>query len=183
MKFTTVVIIKSDNKTLDNIKKNINEKSKAYLSEEMKNNISSLFDIDLLDNKAIAEKLSEINETETGVDKEGIYELSFVFKNALIEQSKKKFDKPLGKLNIFDYYDVFDLQMTDYLIVSIDQYDRFPDAIIMPDFKLIRTSKAFMNINETSDDYQKFLDWKKNFKGVLKKYSDNSFSLILDCHI
>ena len=183
MKFTVVVIIKSDNKTLDNIKKNINEKSKAYLSEEMKNNISSLFDIDLLDNKAIAEKLSEISETETGVDKEGIYELSFVFKNTLIEQCKKKIDKPLEKLKLFDYYDVFDLQMTDDLIVNIDQYDRFPDAIIMPDFKLIRAPKAFMNINAISDDYQKFLDWKKDFKETLKKHSDDSFSLILDCHI
>ncbi|MFA5644367.1 MAG: hypothetical protein WC928_02450 [Patescibacteria group bacterium] len=183
MKFTAVVIIKSDNKTLDNIRKNINEKSKAYLSEAMKNNISSLFDIDLLDNKAIAEKLFEINKTETGFDEEGIYEFSFVFKNALIEQCKKKIDKPLGKLNFFDYYDIFDLQMTDNLIINIDQYDRFPDTIIMPDFKLIRAPKAFMNINETSNDYQKFLDWKKDLKKALKKYSNDSFSLILDCHI
>lgn len=183
MKFTTVVIIKSDNKTLDNIRKNINKKSRAYLSEAMKNNISSLFDIDLLDNKAMAEKLFEINKTETGFDEEGIYELSFVFKNALIEQCKKKIDKPLGRLNFFDYYDIFDLQMTDDLMVNIDQYDRFPDALIMPDFKLIRAPKAFMNIDAISDDYQKFLDWKKDFKEMLKKHSNDSLSLILDCHI
>lgn len=183
MKFTAVVIIKSDNKILDDIKEKIGEKSKIYLSEKMKNNISSLFGVDLLDNKAIAQKLSEINQTETGTDEQGVYELSFAFKDALIAQCRKKIDKPLAKLNFFDDCDIFDLQMTNDLIININQYDRFPAVIVTPDFKLIRASKVFMNINEASDDYQEFLDWKKDFEETLKKYSDNSFSLVLDCHI
>ncbi len=183
MKFTTIVIIQSDNKTLDNIRKKVNEKSKKYLSEEMMNSICSLSNIDILDNQAIAEKLSEINQSETGVDDKGIYELSFVFKDALINQCQHKIDKPLKRLNFVDWYDIFDLQMTADLIINVDQYDRFPDSIIKPDFQLVRAPKAFMYSDVTRAENHDLISWKNDFKDILKKYSDNSFSLILSCHV
>ncbi|MFA5024750.1 MAG: hypothetical protein WC523_07430 [Patescibacteria group bacterium] len=149
----------------------------------MKSNISSLFGIGLSDDRAIAEKLSEMNQTETGIDEKGIYELSFVFKDGLIEQCQKKIERRLEKLKLFDYYNIFDLQITNDLLKMIDGYDRFPDVIITSDFEIIRAPKAFMNIDESSNNYQESLNWKKSFKETLKEYSNNSFSLILDCHI
>ena len=134
MKFTTIVVIKADSVTLNNIKQRLSEK---------------------------------LDET--------------ICKDALIQQCQKKINEPLERLNFFDYYNIFDLQITDDLLDMVDGYDRFPDAIITPDLKLIRAPKAFMLIDESSRDYQEFLNWQKDFKKILEEYSNNSFSLILDC--
>lgn len=183
MHFTTIVILKADNKTLDNIRKKLTEESRAYLTEDMKNTICTLFDVNLSDNEAIAKKLSEMHQTKTGVDEKGVYGYSLVFKDALIEQCRKKIEKPLAKLDFFDYYDIFDLRMTDDLLDNIDKYDRFPDSIVTPDLKLVRSPRAFMMIDENSSNYQDFIDWQNNFKETLKQYYSNSFSLVLDCHV
>lgn len=183
MKFTTIVIIKADPAVLDNIRQKLSEKSKAYPSEDLIKSVSLLPDVNMSDNKDVARALSELTGTETGVDEHGVYILDTVFKDTLIDQCRKKIDKQLKDLKFFDYYDIFDLRMTDDLLDNVDEYDRFPDSIITPDFELIRTSKAFMNVDETSADYKDFIDWKKNFKEKLKTYSGNSFSLILDCHV
>jgi len=183
MKFTTIVIIKSDPTTLDNIRKKLPEESKAYPSEEIIKTASLLPNVDMSDNQALAKALSELSGLKTGVDENGVYLLDTVFKDTLIKQCQKKIDKPLKRLEFFDYYDIFDLQMTNDLIINIDEYDRFPDAVITPDFKLVRAPKAFVNIDETSSNYREFINWKKDFKEILKKYSGDSFSLILNCHI
>ena len=183
MKFTTIVIIKADLATLDNIRKKLPEESKVYPSDEIIKTASLLPNVDMSNNQDIAKALQELTGAKSGVDKDGIYLLETVFKDTLIEQCKKKISKPLEQLNLFDYYDIFDLQMTDDLLDSIDKYDRFPDSVVTPDFKLIRAPRVFMNIDELSPNYQDFISWKNDFKEILKKYSGDSFSLILNCHI
>ncbi|MDP3836840.1 MAG: hypothetical protein Q8Q67_01950 [bacterium] len=182
MKFTAIVIMKSDTAVLDNIRKKINDKGKEYLSAEMKNNFSLLFDMDPHDDKALAEKLAEINQTETGVDEKGIYQLSYVYKEALVEQCQRKIDKPLKQLNFFDDYDIFDLMLTDDLVNAVDGYDRFPHAIVTPELKLIQPPTGFMHVDVSSPNYKDYIKWTKDFKEMLKQYSTNSFALILGCH-
>ncbi len=183
MKFTTIVIIKADPDTLNNIRKKLPEESKTYPSDEIIKAASLLPNVNMSDNQDVAKALHELTGAKTGVDKSGVYLLDTIFKDALIEQCKKKINKSLEELNFLDYYDIFDVQMTDDLLVDVNQYDRFPDSVITPDLELIRAPMAFMNTGETSPSYQKFLIWKEDFKELLKQYSDNSFSLILDCHI
>lgn len=183
MKFTTIVIIKADSSTLDNIRKKLPEESKTYPSNEIIKTASLLPNVDMSNKQDVAKALHELTGTKTGVDENGVYLLDTVFKDALIGQCKKKINKPLEELNFFDYYDIFDLQMTDDVLANVDQYDRFPDSIVTPDLELIKPHKAFMDVDGSNQDYQDLIGWKKDFKEILKKYSSNSFSLILSCHI
>lgn len=170
MKFTTIVIMKTEKGILDNIRKRLPEESKVYPSEAILNTASLLPDVNMLDKQSVSKALAELTDSASGVDDNGVYLMSTLFKDSLIEQCNKKIKKPISKLNICDDYSVFDLDMTDDLLNYVDGYDRFPDAILMPDLSLIRAT------GELSD-------WKNKFKEILKQYSDNSFSLILDCHV
>ena len=183
MKFTTIVVITADQPVLNNVRIKLPKESKAYLSKNIINIAALLPNIDMSNNEAVAVALSGLIGAAIKFDENGFYAFDTIFKDSLIEQSKKKIEKPLEDLKIFDYYDIFDLQMTDDLLTMVDGYNRFPDAIITPDLRLIRAPKAFMYIDESNSDYQEFLEWKNNFKKILEKYSSNSFSLILSCHI
>jgi hypothetical protein len=123
----------------------------------------------MTDNNSIAKSLAKQTGLESGVDKKGVYLMTTLFKDNLIAECRKKIDKPLNKLNICDSYDVFDLDLTDNLLSYIDEYDRFPDAVLLPDLSLLRASGELN-------------DWKDKFKEILKPYANNSFFLILDCH-
>ncbi len=170
MKFTTIVIIQASQKTLSNIKKKLPEKSKTYPTDLIIKSASLIPGTDMNDNYSIAKSLAELSSYESGVDEKGVYLMTTLFKTGLIAECVKKIDKPLKKLNFFDSYHVFDLDMTDNLLNYVDGYDRFPDSIILPDLSRIRSTGDTGN-------------WKDEFKKILKQYSDNSFSLILDCHI
>ena len=183
MKFTTIVLIGADPVTLGKIKNDLLKKSKTYPSKEMLGFMALLPNIDLTDNVSIANALAEIQNTETGVDERGVYIMDFAFKDALIKKTKERMAGEIKGLNFCDDYEVFDLRTTDDLLDGIDQYDRFPDSIMLPSGELVRSPKAFMSVDESSPDYKEFLDWKDRFKTILKKYSDHSFSLVLDCHI
>lgn len=170
MKFTTIVIIKADQATLDNIRKKLPEKSKTYPTDLIIKAASLIPDTDMSDNHSIAKSLAGQTGYESGVDENGVYLMTTLFKDTLIADCVKKIDKPLKKLNICDYYDAFDLDMTDNLLNYIDTYDRFPDAVLMPDLSLVRATGELE-------------DWKNEFKEILKQYSGSSFSLILNCHV
>lgn len=183
MKFTTIAIIKADQATLDRIRIKLSEKSKAYLSELIIKSASLLPDVDVSSKIAVTKALSKLIGSTTFYDDKGFYVFDTVFKVALIDQCKNKLDKPFKKFDFFDSYDVFDVQMTDNLLTLVDGYDRFPDCIITSELELIKSPLAFMSTNEDSANYKELVDWKAKFKNILKEYSNNSFSLILDCHL
>ena len=184
MKFTAIAIIKTDPDILNKIRVKLLEKSKAYISEDMIKTASLLPNVDMSNNQAVAKAISELTGDKTYIDEGGIYLMDTVFKNELIKQWGEKIEKPLERLNFFDYFSIFDLMMTDDLIVAVDGYDRFPNTIVTPDLKLIQAPKGgFMFIDELNPNHKEFIKWTCDFKEILKKYSNNSFSLILDCHI
>lgn len=161
--------MKAEKNILDNIKERLPEESKAYPSEAILNTACLLPDVNMSDKQSVARALAELTGSSTGVDENGVYLMSTLFKDGLIKQCDEKIKKPINKLNICDDYSIFDLDMTDNLLGYIDMYDRFPDAVLLPDLSLIRNTGEFN-------------DWKNKLKEILKQYSGNSFSLILDCH-
>ena len=169
MKFTTIVIIEANSATLDNIRKKLLDKAKTYPTDLIIQAASLIPDTDMIDSHSIAKSLAVQTGYESGVDEKGVYLMTPLFKDNLIAECVKKIDKPLKKINICDFYNVFDLDMTDNLLSYVDKYDRFPDAILLPDLSLVR---ADGELN----------DWKDKLKEILKSYDNNSFSLILDCH-
>ncbi|MCX6795139.1 MAG: hypothetical protein NT165_00155 [Candidatus Falkowbacteria bacterium] len=183
MKFTTIVIIQSGPEMVKKIRESLSKKSKVYLSSETISMLSILPNVDMSDNQAIAKAFTDTTGEFCEVDEGGIYYFSTAFKSAVVEHYRKKIDKPLMKLNFLDSYDIFDAQMTNDFLNMVDGYDRFPDAIVTTDLKLIRAPKAFMFVDENSSDYQDFLAWQKEFKQIVAKYSQDSFCLILDCHV
>ncbi|MFZ2310913.1 MAG: hypothetical protein WAW11_05210 [Patescibacteria group bacterium] len=170
MKFTTIVIIEASSATLDNIRTKLPELTKTRPTDLIIQAASLIPDTNMTDQHSIAKSLAEQTGYKSGVDEQGIYLMTPLFKDTLIADCVKKIDKPLKQINICDSYDVFDLDMTDNLLSYIDNYDRFPDAILLPDLSLVRAD------GELSD-------WKDKLKEILKPYANNSFSLILDCHV
>ena len=170
MKFTMIVILKTEKDILNNIKKRLPEESKAYPSDTILDTARLLPNIDMSDKQSVARALAELTGSATGVDENGVYLMSTLFKDSLIKQCNEKIRKPINKLNILDNYSIFDLDMTDNFLSYVDMYDRFPDAILLPDLSLVRAS------GELSD-------WKNKFKDIIKPYAENSLSLILDCHV
>ncbi len=170
MKFTTIVIIRASDKTLAEIRKKLPEKGKAYATDWMIQTASLIPGTDMNDKQSVARALAELGGKEAGVDEKGIYLMTTLFKDNLIADCVKKIDKNVKQLSICDEYDVFDLDMTDNLLSYIPGYDRFPHAIITPDVSLIRSEEEME-------------DWKNKFMEILKKNENNSFALVLDCHV
>lgn len=183
MHFTTIVIFPADDETLDKIRQNLEEKAKSYPSETIRQSATLIPGTDLSNQESVARALTELSGKEAGVDEKGIYLMTSLFKDNLIAQCQKKMEPALKKLNFFDDYSVYDLEMTEDLLINIETYDRFPDAVLLPDLKLLRAPQAFMGIDIASANYPTFQKWKEELQAILKKYSKNSFSLILDCHI
>lgn len=169
MKFTTVVIIEASEPSLDNIRKKLPELSKTYPPDSVIKSASLIAGTNMSDNYSIAKSLAKLTGQKSGVDEKGVYLMSELFKKGIIKKCLEKIDKPLMNLKICDYYEEFDLDMTDNLLSYIDEYDRFPDAILMPDLSLIRAEGELGA-------------WKDAFKKTLKPYSKTSLALILDCH-
>lgn len=169
--------MKTEKGILDSIRKRLPEESKAYPSEAILNTASLLPDVNMSDKQSVARALAELTGSASGVDDNGIYLMSTLFKDGLIEQCNEKIKKPISKLKICDDYSIFDLDMTDNLLGYIDMYDRFPDAVLLPDMSLIRADLSLIRVEKNIST------WKNQVKEILKKHANDSFSLILDCHI
>ncbi len=183
MHFTTIVIFPADNKTLEKIRQNLEKETKSYPSEIIRQSAVLIPGTDLSSHESVAKALAELTGNETGVDEKGVYLMTSLFKDNLIAQCQKKMEPALKKLNFFDDYSVYDLKMTEDLLINIEAYDRFPDAVLLPDLKLLRPHQAFMNVDIASANYPAFQKWQAEVKTILKKNAKNSFSLILDCHV
>lgn len=183
MHFTTIVIFPADDETLEKINQNLEKKAKSYPSETIRQSAALIPGTDLSKQDSVARALAELTGNESGVDEKGVYLMTTLFKDNLIAQCQKKMEPILKKLNFFDDYSVYALEMTEDLLINIETYDRFPDTILLPDLKLLRAPQAFMGIDIASANYPAFQKWQEEVKTVLKKYTKNSFSLILDCHI
>lgn len=183
MHFTTIVIFPADDETLDKIRQNLEEKAKSYPSKTIRQSAALIPGTDLSSQESVARALAELTGQEAGVDEKGIYLMTSLFKDNLIAQCQKKMELTLKKLNFFDDYSVYDLEMTENLLINIKTYDRFPDAILLPDLQLLRAPQAFMGIDIASANYPAFKKWQEEVQIILKKYSKNSFSLVLDCHV
>jgi hypothetical protein len=184
MKFTTIAIIKIEDDLREIIRKDLSEQSKTYVSEDMKTLVSALLEEshpNITDDE-MAVAVSEMNGTETGVDEKGVFELTYSYKEALINESVKKIEKVIRRLDFCDGYSAFDMQMTDDLLESMDSFERFPDSVITPECRLVRAPQAFMFMDEKSSNYKDFLNWKVEMKKILKEYSGNSLCLLLACH-
>ncbi len=184
MKFTTIALIGIAPDAVTAIRADFSKQSKAYVSDDMITLTSALMGEEFPNpsNQELAFAISEIYGTETGVDENGIYQISSVFKQELMEKGVAKIEKDLEKHNFYDAYEVFDFLLTDDFLKVIDSYDRFPDVIITPDNQFIRASQAFMYIDAESPDYKEFIAWKEQVKKILQEHAHTSCSLILDCH-
>ena len=184
MKFTTIAIIKIESSLEQVIRMKLAEQSRTYVSEDMKTLIGALLGDSFpnMNDAEMAVAVSEMNGTETGVDEKGVYELTYSSKEALMNESVKKIEQVIRKLDFCDAYNAFDMLMTDDLLDSIESYERFPDSVITPECRLVRAPQAFMFMDEKSSNYQEFLDWKVEMKKILEEYSSNSFCILLACH-
>ena len=185
MKFTTIAIIKPDEKSLEEIKNNLTKQSKEYVSEDMKILTTALLEDQISDIKDadIAVAISEMNGTETGVDEKGVYEMVCKFKEDLKESSSRNIEQTIEKLDFCDNFDVFDVRMTDDLLNDIDSYERFPDSLITTDGQLSRAPQTFFHVEKGSTSYKAFLDWEAELKKILEKYSGDTYCLMLSCHV
>lgn len=183
--YTIVAIFKTDPITLNQLRENLSKKYKYYLPDDQIKTVSVLEQIDMADNNNLIQKLKEYTGEEINIDEKGIYGMSAnIFKDNSISLLTKRLEKPfLNFSNKFDYWNAFDLMITDDLLNDLDKLDRFPHVIFTPDCRWIEAPEVFMFTDASSSNYQSYLNWKNEVKKILEQYSKNSITLLIDCHI
>lgn len=99
----------------------------------------------------------------------------------------KKLEKPLSKFDInnnetgkFDAYGITDVIPTKEILNDFENWDRIPQAILLPNLAWIESENWFYSVNEENQkDYDKWID---KIKEILSKYP-NSLAILIDCHI
>jgi len=139
---------------------------KYYLSEETKKSIAESYKIDISDSKAIADSLEKWDGDRGGVDEGGVYGLS----------TKNKQGKQDG-------WFIYGIMTTQYLINNFNKIDRTPHAILTPSCEWMEAPEYFFMTNPSSPNYNKLVEWEEKSKTILSEYSENSLSVLINCHV
>ena len=105
----------------------------------------------------------------------------------MIDFFTKKLEKPLLKFDInqndsgkFDSWGVTNVIPAKELLTDFEKFELVPQAILLPNFKLIESEHWFYSVSENNQkDYDQWID---TVKDTLSKHPDSLVAL-LDCHI
>jgi len=99
----------------------------------------------------------------------------------------KKLEKPLSKFYInnnetgkFDAYGITNVISTKEMLSTFENWDRIPQAILLPNLEWIESEEWFYSVNE--ENQKNYDKWISKTKEILSKYP-NSLSVLVDCHI
>lgn len=110
----------------------------------------------------LAGKMDDWNGGKGGVDGKILYYYTTENKN--------------GK---FDGWGVYDVMPAKELLSNLDEMERVPQAILLPDCTLVESETWFYVVSEKNVD--DFNEWVDKVRNILSEYP-NALAVLIDCH-